>query len=161
MCNQHAAYFQQAALFNHSQFELDLRPFLYNRKIYFCSDWTACEQLLSTLSCATHAHTKNLLDRCAQSIYQRIAQEKLYKICKNGPVLSSSFCTMWAKQQNNQSISPRNNRTPSTFYNAGKYFESDWDNNLITTKPYTLWVRRYTQTAVLSQILLARLLFAF
>ena len=115
-----------------------MRPFLYNGKIYFCSDWTACEQCLSTLSCATHAHTKNLLDRCAQSIYQRIAQEKLYKICKNGPVLSSSFCTMWAKQQNNQSISPRNNRTPSTFYNAGKYFESDWDNNLITTKPYTL-----------------------
>ena len=25
-----------------------------------------------------------------------------------------------------------------TFFNAGKYFDSDWDNNLIITKPYTL-----------------------
>ena len=67
-----------------------------------------------------HGHTKT----CWTDVHNLLSANSLYKICKNVPVLSSSFCTMWAKQQNNQSISPRNNRTPSTFYNAGKYFES-------------------------------------
>ena len=101
-----------------------------------------------------HAHTKLAGPMCTIYISAN-SPRKLYKICKNGPVLSSSFCTMWAKQQNNQSISPRNNRH---FTLLGNISIQTGTIIWLSQNPYTLlsqggaWVRGYTQAALLSLI---------
>ena len=107
-------------------------------KIYFCTVSGEIGQCASGFCQHCHTrfdhhtrtkicHIKLHLDRCARSIYRRIALEKYTKLA----CLIIKFLHYLG--ENSETTNPGASRTPSTFYNAGHYFESDctMGNNLI------------------------------